>query len=203
MQTAKKDCPLLPTAMLTSEQTALYLNRIKDDVGNGSFEGLYQKIENTHRWTYNFGYSYFQMRDGDYAYTPIPQYMTDLCRACLDALGLDPATAPDYDNVILSLYGPGDRLEPHVDVDFSRPMTDGRPVNFYFGEDVIGLVLEVDPEGRFFLADSNLTILEELDEKPGMAFLLTGPMRREPYHHGVSPIQKSRISVTFRTVQRL
>lgn len=203
MPTAKLKENFLPKALLPADRPQHYLNILEKDIHEGKFQEYWQVRENTHRLTYNFGYDYFQMRESDYTYVPIPPYLADLCRECLEALGMEATSAKDYDNIIVSYYKAGDRLEPHFDVDISWPVTGGQPVNFYFGEDVIGVVLEPDAAGRFYLLDPNGQVLEELDEKAGMVFLLSGEVRRQPYRHGVSVVQESRVSVTFRTVHRL
>ena len=134
----------------------------------------------------------------------------DLCEASIDAFGSSYklGKAEDYLNVIVSVYHKDYQLEPHVDVDFSDRITDGKHVDFCFGETVIGVVLRPDSKGQFYIIESSaknpqldLKHAIRLDEKLGTAFLLTGALRRKPYYHGVSPVESLRISVTFRTVQ--
>ncbi|MBY0462618.1 MAG: hypothetical protein K2Q34_05515 [Alphaproteobacteria bacterium] len=153
---------------------------------------------------------YFNLVKGDNAFTKIPPYLMDLCGVSIDAFGplYKLGNAEDYLNVIISVYHKDYQLEPHVDVDFSDRITDGKFVDFYFGKNVIGVVLRPDSKGQFYIIESSaekpqhdLSHAIRLDEKPGTAFLLTGPLRRKPYYHGVSLVENSRISVTFRTVQ--
>jgi hypothetical protein len=180
-----------------SDQTKVYAKHV-------------QSTSSTKRETYNFGYDYFNLVKGDNTFTKIPPYLMDLCGVSIDAFGspYNFEKAEDYLNVIISVYHKDYQLEPHVDVDFSDRITDGKFVDFCFGETVIGVVLRPDSKGQFYIIESSaekaqldLNHTIRLDEKPGTAFLLTGPLRRKPYYHGVSLVKDLRISVTFRTVQ--
>ncbi|MBY0281722.1 MAG: hypothetical protein K2W94_06140 [Alphaproteobacteria bacterium] len=164
----------------------------------------------TKRETYNFGYDYFNLVKGDDIFTKIPSYLMDLCKASIDAfISLyELGKAEDYQNVIISVYRKDYQLESHVDVDFSDRITDGQYVDFCFGEMVIVVVLTPDSKGKFYITKSDTKDGQQdindafrVDEKAGTAFLLTGPLRRKPYYHGVSCVENLRISATFRTVQ--
>ena len=203
----------LPTALIDSqyiEKTIELLERYLHQEGEFHF----QNTKNTKRETYTFGYSFFRMVEGDKTFVDIPPYLKNLCQKAIDALGesYHLGLVSDYQNVIISIYQQGYFLEPHVDVDFSYQVAEGSPTDFYFGENVIGIVLEADAEGHFYLVkvDSSEdrlspTLLKpvELKEQSGLAYLLTGEQRREPFFHGVTQVQKRRISVTFRTVHFL
>ncbi len=167
-----------------------------------------QETPTTHRKTYSFGYNYFSMTDENFFFTHIPDYLTELCQACIDSFPKEYALGKgsDYQNVIVSFYEAGYQLEPHVDVDSDR-FAEGRPVQFHFGENIIGVVLESDPTGKLYVVKSKNEALRfkakkvfELDEKSGVNYLMRGVYRHKPYYHGVSKVSRSRISVTFRSV---
>lgn len=193
---------LVPTAQLDK---SFVDNIVKQLNAQLAASGLLreQSDDYTVRDTLAFGYDYFALLEGDQAFTPIPAYLEKLCHACIEALGpgYQLGAAQDYSNVIVSIYREGYRLQPHVDVDPSENM------NFYFGDQVIGVVLECDQAGRFYLVQGESEAdtagkppLWTLAETPGMVFLLEGMARRKPYFHGVTRVNKLRISVTFRTV---
>ncbi|HSW70591.1 MAG TPA: 2OG-Fe(II) oxygenase, partial [Gammaproteobacteria bacterium] len=163
--------------------------------------------ERTQRDTFQFGYDYFSMAKDDFSMVPIPSYLRDLCQACISAFGkqYELGAAEDYENVMVSRYRPGYQLEPHMDVDVSDQFTDGKKVNFYFGETVLGVVLQPDLDGKLFVIDAEIhdklsSPVFFLNEQMGTAYLLNGKYRRHPYLHGVSKVRDHRISVTFRTV---
>ena len=109
--------------------------------------------------------------------------------------------------MILSYYGPGFHLEPHVDVNIDNRENDP----FYFNEKVYGIVIEPDEEGNLYfvkwdeegLPPLGLEPVYNLSEKVGSVFCLEGPFRHQPYFHGVSDIKNRRISITFRTVVKM
>jgi hypothetical protein len=197
---------MIPTAKLDQQninQVIMHLNHYKKSTA--------AKLQNTNatlRETYNFGYDYFAMTRGDYSSTEIPNFLTDLCQHCIGSFG-NPnhlGNYQEYNNVIVSMYYEGYCLEPHVDVDINDQITDGQKVDFYFGENVLGVVLVADSEGKFYISEDssenypNKSIFSYLDEEEGTVFLLQGKYRRYPYLHGVSKVKNKRISVTFRTV---
>lgn len=203
--------PVLPTVLISAEE----IGRVLDDLSAYFFNTKSisrQESEHTSRTTYNFGYNYFKMQDGDYTFVEIPEFLIDLCKEIIkkfqQSLNI---TLPDYSlfkNVIVSIYQTGDQLEPHIDVDATKPETTKKPVDFFFGDDVLGVILESDINGHFYLQESSCDLKPlydskraiHLKEEEGMAFLLNGIARREPYYHGVSPVQNKRISITYRTV---
>lgn len=164
-----------------------------------------ENTSNTLRKTYNFGYNYFAMTSGNYSATEIPNFLKDLCQYCIESLGNSAylENSEKYKNVIVSMYDAGYCLESHVDVDINDQFTNGKKVDFYFGENVLGVVLVPDCEGKFYLIKSGATTFSAdslLNEEAGTVFLLNGKYRRYPYLHGVSKVKTQRISVTFRTV---
>lgn len=162
-----------------------------------------QADDYTVRETLHFGYDYFALLNDDKTFTPIPTFLQELCARCMDVLGSDYhlGSHQDYSNVIVSIYHEGYRLRPHVDVEPTENE------NFYFGEYVIGVILESDSEGHLYVVKAQ-DEADAVDKKPlwvlaetaGTVFLLAGAARCHPYFHGVTTVKKLRISVTFRTV---
>ncbi len=193
---------MIPTAKLDQQninQVMVHLNHYKKHT-----PAKLQNTTNTLRETYNFGYDYFSMTNGDYSTTEIPSFLTDLCQQCIESFADSKlGNYQEYNNVIVSIYAAGYHLEPHVDVDINDQTTDGKKVDFYFGENVLGVVLVPDVEGKFFIAEASSDAKSSLDEEAGTVFLLQGKYRRHPYLHGVSKVKNQRISVTFRTVHSL
>lgn len=196
----------LPVQQLDQAMAERTLQLLQDDIKRSHL--FKQNNEFTERETLTFGYDYFSLVDGDNSFTPIPDYITELCQHCCAAFDTS-STLPsykDYLNVIVSIYRSGYQLEPHIDVDVSELTTDGKPVDFYFGEHVLGVILHPDDEGKLYMVESETDPKIEtepfyvLDEKLGTAFLINGLLRRKPYFHGVSKVKDLRISVTFRTV---
>ena len=176
---------------------------------------LYQITAETNRMSYSFGYDYFRMEVGDYTYAPIPGPLQVLLREGLESLKavakVKNSNPQAYQSCIVSIYQTGGQLEPHVDVDSPKDTSLVNPRDFFFGDEVIGVILEADRDGKFYLLESksegpqsydrNRAIY--LDEEAGTVFLLSGPRRRAPFFHGVSPVKGRRISVTYRTVSFL
>lgn len=177
---------------------------------NDAIKPQQQRDHKTRRQTLNFGYDFVKLRQGNQSYSPIPIAIQELRQEAVKALqnktdkALPPASA--FQNCIISIYGAGDRLEPHIDTD--RPGLD--KYGFCFGDDIIGVILESDRTGKFFIQSSPLNSKRPvfdnqqafiLPEHDGMTFLLNGEARRMPYFHGVKPVEKRRISLTFRSVE--
>lgn len=163
----------------------------------------------TKRKTYSFGYNYFSLLENNRNFTHIPTYLQTLCQQCIDSFPKEHAlgNAQDYKNAIVSFYEPGYSLEPHYDVDVDQ-YTEGKDVDFYFGENIIGVVLVADHSGKLYFAKAvddskrlESSKIFELNEQTGTTYLMTGKYRRKPYYHGVSKVDKLRISVSFRTIQ--
>lgn len=168
-----------------------------------------QDSATTKRKTYSFGYNYFSLLENNRNFTLIPTYLQTLCQQCIDSFPKELALgeAQDYKNAIVSFYEPGYSLEPHYDVDVDQ-YTEGKDVDFYFGENIIGVILVADSSGKLYFSqtDDDSKRLEapklfELEEKLGTTYLMAGKYRRKPYYHGVSKVDKLRISVSFRTIQ--
>ncbi len=201
---------MIPTAHIDPQLIRETLEQFQSEayVENENF----QNTATTLRSTVSFGYDYFSLDQSNRTFVPIPEYIQALCQACIDALGNEDALgrAQDYKNVIVSIYQPGYQLEAHTDVaegDQYADNTTQKPASFYFGDKIIGVILEVDETGRFYILRSNDNTypiqgnkLHELDETPGLTYLLCDRFRRSPFYHGVSQVKHSRMSITFRTV---
>lgn len=151
----------------------------------------------TLRATCEYGYSFFKMKQGDFSYRDPPQYLVELGNHVAEALGDEP---PLFSNYIISYYGPGYYLKPHIDI----AVEDSSDYDFYFGENVYGLILEADKEGHLYIAHKNeeekLESIYEVNEERGTVFCLKGRYRHAPFLHGVKKVANSRISITFRSV---
>lgn len=196
---------MLPVSKISSNEVENVLLQLNKNLSSGVIH--FQDTGLTVRKTCSFGYDFFSLIDNDKTFVEIPLYLQELCRSCIDAFpaNFNLGNAQNYLNVIVSFYNPGYVLEPHFDVDFSDRFIHDKHVDFYFGENVMGVILQADSQGRFYLLKSENNLQDripivELNEDAGTVFLLQGVTRRKPYYHGVSLVAHSRISVTFRTV---
>jgi hypothetical protein len=85
----------------------------------------------------------------------IPSCLQELCKQAVVAFNQEFAlpSSTDFTNVIVSIYKEGYQLEPHADVGRLNMSTGGNPVNYCFGENVIGVILEADIQGKFFIVE--------------------------------------------------
>lgn len=198
---------ILPVAQISTELVHQTLNKLTNEPAILK----QQKNALSQRKIQKFGYDYFTLVQGDSTYTTIPTYLIELSRACHDALALKHLDSNQYNNIIISYYEKNDMLEPHVDVEEKCRVTGGKAVNFYFDEDVLGLILQPDKTGKLYLVKAESEIVDKrqlqlqdpiyiLDETAGTIYLLTGKARHRPYYHGVSKVSSQRISITFRTL---
>lgn len=180
-----------------------------------------QKDERTIRDTIQYGYNFFKLEQGDLTYAPIPEFLHDLGNEILAAFGFE--NVLPFDNVIISVYESGYHLEPHEDTDIVRESNNSINLNqhytdrmenrkeYAFAENIFGVVIVADGSGRFYIlhdpSSTNSTVsiekaetVFELNESPGVAFMLSGEARRRPFLHGVSEVCDRRVSVTFRHV---
>lgn len=164
----------------------------------------------TNRKTISFGHDYFKLAENDRTFTEIPECLVKLCKGLVESFS-EQYNLPDYEkftNVIISIYDKGYKLEPHVDVSHLNMAVGDKPVNFYFGEHVIGVILKADKVGHLYITQSlnnekphNQSPILELQETTGLGYLLTGQLRYKPFYHGVTSVKNLRISVTYRTVE--
>lgn len=179
------------------------------------YTGIFNTIGATKRdrTMYEFGYSFDAMRNGNNIFTPFPEIVESICVEALarlsEATGEALPPAADFTNCIISHYKAGQSLPLHIDIGKEQTTQRGKQLGFYFGEQVIGIVLQADEKGNFFIQqakDGKLPIYnaEEalpLPEEDGSIFILQGAGRFAPYYHGVTPVKNERISLTFRTVE--
>ncbi|MDN3508000.1 MAG: hypothetical protein P0S94_03660 [Simkaniaceae bacterium] len=187
----------IPVGQLDREVLEPFLPLIYEEVAK---EFTLQNDGRTKRMTKEYGYSFFKMIEGDRTYEAPPAFYQELGEKVCEALGHRSA---EFNNVILSLYKKGFKLEPHVDVDASHGL------GFYFDEHVYGLIIEADKTGHLYfvvhhgalLPSLNLEPLFSLKEKQGTIFSLEGAYRHAPFYHAVTPVSNQRISITLRTVR--
>ena len=170
-----------------------------------------QDTKKTLRETIEFGYDYGKLCDGDKGFVDFPETIASLRHELINQLrsatGVDLPKASLFTNGIASLYKPGYRLQPHVDIDPTFTKRKGKEIDFFFGPYIVGVILQSDKEGRLYLqnTDDKKPVYDELLATPlmeenGMGYLLQGD-NRSKYPHGVSTVEKERISLTFRTVE--
>jgi len=188
------------TARLAPQTLANFSPLVLSELG---LETAFQDTVRTQRKTREYGYSFFQMMNGNFTYAQPPEFLNELGKEVCKALGRPEI---QFTNFILSLYEPGFHLEPHVDMDKSGFQNHG----FCWGEEVFGVIIEPDVTGHLYYVkyegdDSvpplNLNHVYELEENAGTVFMMKGKFRHAPYNHGVSEVSRHRISVTFRTTE--
>lgn len=165
-----------------------------------------QNDARTRRDTRQYGFNFFKMLNGDFSYLAPPTFFQELGAHICKAFGHEPV---EFTNIILSLYEKDFHLEPHVDVN-AKDLYGNAP--FYFGERVYGIVVESDPTGHLYFVKwegeglappLDIEPVYSLKEEEGTIFYLEGAFRKTPYFHGVSKVSNRRISITFRTVERV
>lgn len=186
-----------PQSQLNSEILDFFYPLIMEEVKK---EFAHQNDARTRRDTREYGYSFFKMENGDFSYTPPPEFLNFLGSEICQALGHPPQK---FTNIILSFYEKGFHLEPHFDTNSSDPHK-----GYFFDENVYGIIIETDPTGHLYFIRDDVSLVPQLDheheyfleEKPGTIFCLQGKYRKIPFFHGVTHVSKRRISITFRTV---
>lgn len=193
----------------TNKEIKKSIQRLLDGADNQ----FRQKGKATKRQTTEYGYIFRKLRQGDNSFTPFPDELVELCSLALkelsDKTNLKLPSVEDIiqrGNCIVSDYETGDELAPHIDYDEARAKCRGEDLSFYFGESIIGVVLEADESGKLYIQPSskerhhNPHKAQKIDEQDGSVFLLHGKARHD-FEHGVTPISKKRLSVTFRTIE--
>lgn len=195
----------IPTAQIPIEKLPANLADIENLLKENASIGFNQSSEITRRKTWEFGYIFQWMREGNFQSIEIPKILINILESTIQALKNDNIErVEDFNNVIISDYTKGPGLQPHIDV----LQTDQK--GFYFGPNIIGLILLADETGGLFLQTQGSTVLNNkpsynanqarhLKERNGLAYMLNGQRPREKDYHGVSPISKRRVSLTFRT----
>lgn len=189
----------IPIGRLAKERLSSFLPAITEELRK---ESILQDDGRTKRGTIEYGYSFFALESCDRSFRSIPSFFQDLGEIVCKELG---HFAPQFTNVILSVYNEGFHLEPHEDV--NDQMEEKRC--YYFGNQVYGIVIEADSIGHLYFVKDEVNRIPPLDlpkifevkEEDGTVYCLTGDYRKFPYFHGVSKVGNKRISVTFRTVE--
>lgn len=189
-----------PKDQLPSSVFNAYLPEIMEEVNQ---EFSLQDDQRTKRNTREYGYSFFEMENGNFTLYSIPHLLKDLGKEICKALGF---SSHEFTNIILSVYEEGFHLEPHVDTNEKDHLNS----LYYFDENVFGIIIEADPTGHLYFIqhDTNETLpsldptcsVYDLDEQDGTIFCLQGKYRFAPYNHGVTQVANRRISITFRKV---
>jgi len=199
---------IIKTALTARDRD--YIKAVSTLMGSTEQPSHRQNSPHTHRTTIEFGCAYRELKKGKRQFSnppPAISLLFDYARqALLKSHGASISIPENFDNCILSCYQTGDQLQPHIDID-EKSYQDGRTA-FYFGEPIIGLVLQSDSTGCLYLqhhTGASIPVYDpetaaHLEEKNGLAFIFTHEARHAPYYHGVSPVTNSRISLTYRTL---
>ncbi len=180
-----------------------------------SFLSNIEALENEvrHQWnqatyyreTIDFGKVFPALEEGRLEEKPIPPFIVEIRNQLFEKFKekLDENDRPeDYDNIILTIYQSGDGIAPHIDRNLEWALR-AEDRKYYFGESIIGLIVEPDTLQSLFF--QNPALGEEsrfyLNEEQGTAFLFQGELRHK-WKHGLLPIENRRISITFRKVER-
>jgi hypothetical protein len=194
----------IPIGVLDQEILDEFIPQVISEVAK---EFKHQNDGRTRRDTREYGFSFFKMLNGDFSYDPPPAFFQELGKHVCIALGHEPPK--EFTNIILSLYGKDYHLEPHVDVSIKN-LYGNAP--FYFSERVYGAIIEADPTGHLYFAkwegeglapSLDINPVFSLQEQTGTIFCLEGDFRYKPYFHAVTSVSKQRISLTFRTVEKI
>ena len=156
-----------------------------------------------YRETINFGKDFPALEEGRVIERPIPDFIAEVRDQLFQIFKKeikDDLTPEDYDNCIITIYKSWDGIAPHIDRNLEWANRD-ESRKYYFGESIIGLIVEPDSEQSLFFQNPNLgeTSRFYLEEKQGTAFLFQDSLRNE-WEHGLLPVAKGRISITFRHV---
>ncbi|MEI8365459.1 MAG: hypothetical protein WCF65_03480 [Parachlamydiaceae bacterium] len=194
----------IPQGMLDPQLLDEFMPFIRAEITR---EFTHQEDSRTHRDTLHYGFNFFKMLSGDFSYDSPPEFLQHLGTHICYAFGHEPPA--EFTNIILSVYDKGFYLEPHVDVSI-KDLYGNAP--FYFGERVYGIVIEPDPTGHLYFSKweggglvppLDIESIYSVEEQAGTIFCLEGDFRQTPYFHAVSPVSNHRISITFRTVEKV
>ncbi|KAJ9452808.1 hypothetical protein DIPPA_00689 [Diplonema papillatum] len=215
----------MAAAVEVADEKGLYITQL-DEAVIAEVLALVEKEEaSAHRWdetdsagkrpsrsTLNYGWDFTQLENGVKRWRGVPAPVAKLQEQIFAAFGSLSADAAaghlrkpsDLDNIIITIYGPGDSIVPH----FDRAPNPAK--SYYFGDSVFGTILLADESGDGIFWQKNedhpgssLTmemVSPEIKpcEKPGLSFMMQSTIRNWPYYHGVIPPKKKRISVTAR-----
>lgn len=191
---------LFVTHIDLSENLIQMVHALRDEVKHEWSDATY------YRETLDFGKVFHALEEGRLMERPIPPFIVEIRNQLFEVFKQQLSQndcAEDYDNCIITIYGPGDGIAPHVDRNLQwASMSCNR--NYYFDDSVIGLIVEPDTMQSLFFENPEVgeTSRFHLEEKPGTAFLFQGTLRHQ-WKHGLHPITQRRISMTFRKVLTL
>jgi hypothetical protein len=156
-----------------------------------------------YRETIDFGKVFPALEEGCIIERPIPEFIAEIRNQLFQVFKNqinENVTADDYDNCIITIYQSGDGIAPHIDRNLEWASKNENR-KYYFGDSVIGLIVEPDITQSLYFEDPKAGEKSRfyLDEKSGTAFLFQGALRNE-WKHGLLPIARERISMTFRRV---
>lgn len=156
-----------------------------------------------YRETIDFGKVFPALEEGFLIERPIPPFIADIRNQLFQLFKNqinEGITADDYDNCIVTIYQAGNGIAPHIDRNYEWANR-SRDRKYYFDESVIGLIVEPDTVQSLYFEDPKVGEKSRfyLEEKSGTAFLFKGVLRNE-WKHGLLPVERERISMTFRRV---
>jgi hypothetical protein len=170
-----------------------------------------QDSTNSTRLVHQFGYNALKLLHGDRTRTPIPGFLQHLCGVAIGQFngkgGKQLPPVENFTNCLISDYRRGQKLGAHIDEHATQKRSHGKTPEFFFGDDIVGVILKADASGRLYFIESDKPHpaykpdkAVHVPEEDGVAFLMTGDLRREPFSHGVTKVEDRRVSVTYRTV---
>jgi hypothetical protein len=156
-----------------------------------------------YRETIDFGKVFPALEEGCLTERPIPDFIAEIRNQLFQVFKHqinENVSAEDYDNCIITIYQPGNGIAPHIDRNFEWSSKNENR-KYYFGESIIGLIVEPDTVQSLYFENPEVGEKSRfyLDEKPGSAFLFQGSLRNQ-WKHGLLPVERERISMTFRRV---
>lgn len=181
--------------------------KLKQFIESEECHTWFEKDKSISRSTINYGWNYVDMENDQYHFIEIPSIIQEVRQKIVKGFSDEIANSQspeDFDNIIITIYEPGQYLIAHYDADNSKnPLTKR---NFHFEEPILGLVVEADPTSGFTFyhhEDEGRPALTskptfQVSEKDGATFLIQGASRYAPYFHGIPPTKNRRISITMR-----
>lgn len=156
-----------------------------------------------YRETIDFGKVFSALEEGYIFERPIPDFIVEIRNKLFQIFKNqinEDVTADDYDNCIITIYQSGNGIAPHIDRNFEWASTNENR-KYYFDDSVIGLIVEPDITQSLYFEDPKVGEKSRfyLEEKPGTAFLFQDSLRNE-WKHGLFPVERERISMSFRRV---
>jgi len=153
--------------------------------------------------TIDFGKVFPALEEGYIIERPIPDFIAEIRNTLFQIFKFqfnEDETAEDYDNCIITIYHSGNGIAPHIDRNLEWANKNENR-KYYFGDSVIGLIVEPDVIQSLYFENPKVGEKSRfyLEEKPGTAFLFQDSLRNE-WTHGLLPVVRERISMTFRRV---